>query len=69
MAEPSCDEEWLLPCCDQVSNVSMSQIMEPDARQPASGDAPKHLREALRVERLAIGECEHKAVVHVAGAD
>ena len=64
------DEKRLLPGCDQVGDVRVPEIVEPDARQAATGDpAIEDLGDALRIERHSVDVCENEVVVFVGATE
>jgi len=68
VAEPLRDQEWLLLRGDQVGDVSVSQIVEPDSLHIGPGDPPvEHLSYRLGVDGGAVrlGEDEIAIVAPV----
>ena len=69
MTDPAGNQEWLFSCRDQVSDVGVPKVVEPDAWQGALDDQPvESLGHRLRVHCPPVGLGEDESVVGIARA-
>jgi len=62
------DDLWLDACLQRDGGVGVPQIVEPNSWHVDLGDESlEHLREGLRMERLAVLLAEHQIIVLVVG--